>query len=56
VVGDQEVVLDAKTPSALDIASWLDCKDHPGRDLPASGLMSVRRLVGAGADAMADRV
>ena len=51
----EEVVLDPEAPAAVDIASWLDCKNHAGRDLAASGLVRVRRLVGACADAVADR-
>ena len=56
VVGDEEVVLDAEAAAALDIASWLDCKNHAGGDLAAARLVRVRRLVRAGADAVADRV
>ena len=54
--GDEEVVLDAEAAAALDIASWLDCKHHALADLAASGLVRVRRLVGASADAVRDRV
>ncbi len=53
---DEEVVLDAETAAALDIASWLDCKHHAGRDLASTGLVRVRRLVRTRADPVADRV
>ena len=43
-------------PPPVDIASWLDCKNHSGRDLASSRLMRVGRLVRARTDAVADRV
>src|SRR5262249_1121723 len=55
-VGDEEVVLDAETASALYIASWLDCKNHAGGDLAASGLVRVRRLLPASSAAAAGRM
>src|SRR5262249_26691865 len=44
----------AEAPTPLDIASWLECKDHAGGHLAASGLVRIRRLVRSRAHAMAD--
>ena len=54
--GDQEVVLDAETAAALPVDAGLDREHHALADLAAAGLVRVGRLVGAGADAVADRM
>src|SRR5262249_57799319 len=42
--------------SGLDIAAWLDCKDHAGRHPAASCLVRIRRLVRSRAHPVADRM
>ena len=50
---DQEVVLDAQAAAALPVAAGLDREHHPLLDRAAAGLVRVRRLVRARADAVA---
>ena len=54
--GDQEVVLDAQPATAFPVAAGLDREHHAGGDLRVGGPVGVRRLVGARADPVADRV
>src|SRR5690349_654251 len=56
VCPDQEVVLDAEPAAALPVRAGLDRQDHPLLDRSAACLVGVRRLVGAGPDAVRDRM
>ena len=56
VARDQEVVLDAQPAAARPVHAGLDREDHVLAQLAGPGLVSVRRLVSAGADAVRDRM
>ena len=55
-VGDQPVVLDAQAAAALPVDARLDREHHALADRAGAGLVRVRRLVRARADAVRDRV
>ena len=56
VGGDEEVVLDAQPAAAVPVDAGLDREHHALLELAAAGLVRVRRLVRARADAVADRM
>src|SRR3954471_3002937 len=56
VGSDQEVVLDPQAAAALPVRARLDREHHALFDGAAGGLVRVRRLVGARADAVCDRM
>src|SRR5205823_10764462 len=51
---DQEVVLESEAAAPVPVDARLDREHHAVLDLPAAGLLRIRRLVGPGADAVAD--